>query len=163
MPLFRNIDYGKMLYEALRNYYSINSTGELTILYKYMACMVQPLQDPFNAYAAQRTINALIAQCKWQIGQLTNVLNMLYDSTLKRIYITQNRPITTQAVGFPYNAITQARGFGEAAILQARGFGDTPARSTVIINIPVVIDIPSITATIEQIRLKGIPYEILTF
>jgi len=160
---FRNIDYGKMLYEALRNYFSVNSDGQITVLYKYCACFLQPLQLPFNNYDAARQINALVAQCRWQIGQLTNVLNFLFDTIQKRIFITQAKTSVLSAPSFPYNTPVQVRGFGSPAQAQARGFGDNTSTSKVVFNVPVGVNISNITAIIEQIRIQGIPYVIQTF
>lgn len=160
---FRNIDYSKMLYEALRNYFSVNTSGQVTVLFKYCACFLQPLQGPFNAYAATRAINALVAQCKWQIGQLTNVLNFLFDPLLKRITITQAKTAVLSAPNFEYTTHVQVRGFDEPAQAQVRSFTDNSSTSKVIFNVPASVDLSNITAIIEQIRIQGIPYVITTF
>jgi hypothetical protein len=93
MNLFKKIDYSRMLRETLRAYHSVNAAGQLSIMYKFCLCCLYPLQAPFNAFDNWRIRTLLIAQCKWQMGQLKNVLNMLYDPTLKRVYITQAQPI----------------------------------------------------------------------
>ncbi len=159
----RNIDYGQMLYEAMRNYFSVNSAGQISILFKFCACFLQPLQAPFDAYAAARAINILVASCKWQIGQLTNVLNFLFDATMKRIFITQSQTSVLSAPNFEYVTHLQVRGFDEPALAQARSFTDNTSTSKVIFNVPAAVNISNITAIIEQIRIQGIPYEIQTF
>lgn len=160
---FRNINYSRQLYESLRAYLAVNSAGQISILYKILLCYLMPLQAPFADYDVFRRKMALIAQCKFQIGQLTNVLNMLYDATLKRIFITQSQTSNLQAQGFAYPAIVQARGFAEPAQVQARGFFDSSSKSVVTINVPVAADVVDLTATVELIRMKGIPYKIQTF
>lgn len=163
MTRFRTINYGKQLYESLRNYFSVNTQGNLSILYRFMACIMQLFQGPFDAYVVQRQTLWLIANCKWQIGQLTNVLNYLYDRADKRIYITQSRTTNTSAPTFEYPTTLQARKFGEMTPAQARKFFDSVSTSVVIINVPVSVNISAITATIELIRLQGIPYTINVF
>ena len=160
---FRNIDYGKSLYEALRNYFSVNTSNQLSILYQYCACFLQPLVDPFANYVAFRTTEALIAGCAWQIGQLTNVLNYLYDTVLQRIFITQSVITIVSDPEFPYPAINFDGLFTETVQVWEREFFDPVAISVVTINVPVGTDIPGITAVINQIRIQGIPYEIATF
>lgn len=163
---FRYVDIGKMEYETLRGYYSVNSSGKISVLYKYIACLLAPLQNPFNAFDTQRQIQWLVAQCAWEIGQLTNVLNFLFDPSLKRIFITQSVSDPVSAVTFAYPAITQAFVFNEISTasgnLQMRVFGEV-SRSILTINVPVSVNIPAITAIIEQIRLQGIPYRIVIF
>lgn len=160
---FKNIDYPKSLYESVRNYFAVNTSNEITILYKYLACFLEPLIGPFDEYVLFRTRQALIAQCKWQIGQLTNLLNYLYDSTLNRIFITQSQILALSAPKFAYTTLVQLQGFGVAAQGQVRKFGDQSAISDVVIHVPVSVNLSSITAVIEQIRVQGIPYQIVTF
>ena len=128
-----------------------------------MACFVQPLQAPFDEYDAARNINWLVAQCKWTIGQLTNVLNFIYDPDQNRIYITQSSTSNISAPKFPYLTQLQARKFGEATTAQGRKFQDSQSASIVVINIPASVNLSAITATIEQIRLQGKLYTINVF
>jgi hypothetical protein len=160
MARFRTIDYGKMLYESVRAYYAVNSAGELSILYQVCAAIVQPLQGAFDAYHTFRQNASVIASCPWQIGQLTNVLNYLYDNVENRIFITQSVTSPVSATGFAYNAIINAEGFGGTAI-NMRGFYDTGDTTVVAINIPSSVNLAAITATIEQINLRGIPYQVV--
>lgn len=163
MPLFKNINYGRLIYEALRNYFAVNAFGDLTIMYKFCAACLFVLQARFNAYDINRRIAEIVANCKWQIGQLTNVLNFLYDPTLKRIFISQATILTVSAVEFEYAAILQAQEFEVAAMVQMREFGDRSGGTSVTINVPIGTDIPAITATIEQIKISGIDYTINEF
>lgn len=160
MAPFRTISYPKMLYEALRNYYSVNTSGNMSILFRYMAAIVAPLISPWNAYDVQRRQSWLIAQCKWEVGQLTNVLNYIYDTTLQRIYITQSTVHNVGAPKFPYPTTLQARKFGEDTPAQGRKFHDSLSTRTVVFNIPSTVSVAAISATIEQIRLQGIGYTI---
>jgi len=158
MPQFKTIDYGKMIYETLRAYFAVNSDGNISLIYKFIAAVLQPLQAPFDNYDQFRINNALIASCKWQIGQLTNVLNYLYDKTLHRIFITQSSIFPISDPIFAYPAIHSDSDFGSPALIQERVFGDRATQSLVTINIPNTVNVPAITATVEQIKLQGIPY-----
>jgi hypothetical protein len=160
---FRNINYGRLLYESLRNYFSVNTANQISILYQYCACFLQPLIAPFAAYVAFRNTEALIAQCQWQIGQLTNVLNFLFDSLLQRIFITQSTITIISDPEFAYPAINFDGEFGETVQIWEREFFDPVTVSTVTINVPIGTDISAITAVINQIRIQGIPYLIATF
>lgn len=161
MANFRNINYGLVLYEALRNYFAVNMQGDLTILYKYMAAIVQPLQQPFDAYVLFRTREALIASCKFQIGQLTNVLNFLFDNLLKRIFITQSAVSVIADPIFQYAPVNFDSDFSTAPVQYEPNFNDRTNQSLAIINAPLSVDLAELTAVIEQIRLKGIPYKIV--
>lgn len=163
MAGFRNIDYGKMLYESLRNYYSVNATGDISILYKYLACFLAVLQAPFDAYAIFRTKETIIASCKWQIGQLTNVLNYLFDATLSRIYITQSTLSVVADPMFEYAPVNFDTVFTEAPVIFEREFGDKISGTLVTINIPAAVDEVDLRAVVEQIRMQGIPYLINVF
>ena len=82
MTSFKKISYPKMVYESLRNYFSINTNGQLSILYRYILSIVYTLQPSFDIFDDFRNRQKLIASCKWQVGQLTNVLNYLYPSNI---------------------------------------------------------------------------------
>lgn len=161
MANFRNINYGKVLYEALRNYFAVNMNGDLTILYRYLAAIVQPLQQPFDAYVLFRTREALIASCKWQIGQLTNVLNFLFDTMLKRITVTQSAVFVIADPIFQYPPVHFDDEFGTEPQWSEPNFSDRTNTSLTTINAPLSVDLAELTAVIEQIRLKGIPYKIV--
>lgn len=161
MAKFRNINYGKLLFEAMRAYFAVNMVGDLSILYNYLAALVQPLQAPFDSYQVFRTREALIASCKWQIGQLTNVLNFLYDNLLKRIFITQNTVGILSDPLFQYAPVHFDSDFGTLPMQFERTFTDRANQSIVTINTPLSVDLSDITATIEQIRVSGIPYKIV--
>lgn len=163
MPNFRTIQYGKLLYETLRSYYAVNSSGNISILFKYLLAVVQVMQIPFDAYEAYRTKEAIIANCKWQIGQLTNVLNFLYDPALSRIFITQSAIADIDDPTFAYAPYNFDGLFAEAPLKFERTFNDRVATTLVTINVPTGLNISDITATIEQIKLTGIPYQITEF
>lgn len=152
-----------MLYEALRNYFSLNTAGEISILFKYCSALLFPLQGPFDAYDLVRRAYEIVANCKFQIGQLTNVLNYFYDPLLKRIFIAQATIVVLSAPEFEYTTDVQCMEFEEPATAQAREFGDKTAGQLVSINIPIGIDLAAITATIEQIKVDGIDYQIIEF
>lgn len=163
MANFRNIKYGCQLYESLRSYYSVNASGNMSILFKYLACILAPLQDPFVSYVQFRNKEYIIASCKWQIGQLTNVLNYLYDATLNRIFITQSVINIIADPMFQYAPTNFDTVFAEAPIIFERRFNDRLASSLVTINIPASVNAADLTAAVEQIRVQGIPYLINVF
>lgn len=151
-----------MLWDSLGNFFSLNSVLSLSIMYKICAAYVQPLPAPFAAYVAFRNNAWLIAQCKWQIGQATNVLNMLFDLVDQRITITQSSTSPVSLTTFEYPAIGQTGGaFGSPPVLQLRAFGDKAASTIVTINIPAGISLTAITAVVNQIIIPGIPYQII--
>lgn len=158
---FRNINYGAQLYNSLRNFFSVNAQTQLTLIFNFCAACLQPLVVPFAAYVTFRNQIWLVAQCAWEIGQLTNVLNMIYDATLKRIFITQAQIATTNADTFEYAAICQGSVFGSVAKAQVRAFGDLEETTLTTINVPTGLDMSALTATVNQIRLQGIPYQIV--
>jgi hypothetical protein len=147
----------------MRNYFAVNTSNNMSILYQYCACFLAPLIAPFTAYEAFRTTEALIAGCQWQIGQLTNVLNFLFDTLLKRIFITQSVITIISDPQFQYPAINFDSEFGSSVQIWEREFFDPVSISVVTINVPIGTDIPGITAVINQIRIQGIPYKIATF
>jgi hypothetical protein len=121
------------------------------------------MQAPFDGYETYRTKEAIIANCKWQIGQLTNVLNFLYDSSLSRIFITQSAIADIDDPTFAYAPYNFDDVFSEAPLKFERTFNDRVATTLVTINVPVGVNISDLTATLEQIKLTGIPYQIVTF
>src|ERR1044072_3249275 len=122
MPNFKKIHYGRVLYETLRAYYSVNSSGNISQLYKYLLAIIQVMQAPFDGYDIYRTKEAIIANCKWQIGQLTNVLNYLYDNKLKRIFITQSVLTVINDPIFQYAPSNYDTVFSEAPTIFERTF-----------------------------------------
>lgn len=161
---FKNINYGRQLYESLRAYYAVNSSGSITGMYKFLIAILQVLQAPFDGYNAYRNKEALIASCKWQIGQLTNVLNYLYDPIQNRIFITQSTISRIDDPTFAYAPYNFDKTFSDSppAIFE-RTFNDRSAITNVIINVPAGSNITDLIATVEQIKLSGIEYTIQTF
>jgi hypothetical protein len=94
MPTFKNINYPYQLIDTLRSYFAINSEGNLSILYKICLCVIYPFQGAFDGYDLFRRNMLLIANCKWQIGQVENLLNYLFDPVFGRIKILQNTGVT---------------------------------------------------------------------
>jgi|YelNatPaOPRAMG01_1025707.scaffolds.fasta_scaffold174964_1 hypothetical protein len=170
MALFKNITISKVLYESMRAYHSVNANGQLSFLYKFALCCLYPLQIPFNQFDLWRRREYLIANCKWQVGQLTNVLNMLYDSTLKRIYIDQNilgylfAPNIQDANSSIFAANLDS---GPDDTVFANNIEDNPFVGTIVkIYIPnsiYSVDLAQIISDIEQIKLSGIQYQLIPF
>lgn len=149
-----------MLYETLTGFFSITAAGAVSDLYKYCAAFLSVLQTPFNSFDAFRKKEYTIANCKWQIGQLTNVLNFLYDPTQKRIYITQSFSTPTFLWKFAYPPSGFFSDFGSDPMMFLETFASKTATSAVTINVPSEIPLDDITATIAQISILGIPYKI---
>lgn len=161
MARFRHIDYGKMLYETLRNYFSVNAQGQISLLYKYLACLIQPLVVPWTNYENQRILNGLVADTKWQIGQLTIVLNYIFDPVQKRIYIVQAHYTNVSDPTFAYNAKNFDDVFANSPRVFEREFADALSFQMLTFYVPSGTNISMLTAVIEQIRLQGITYKIV--
>lgn len=160
---FRHLDIPVLLYECLRAYYSVNSSGKVNWLYKYCACLIQPIIAPLQQYETERIINGLIANSKFQIGQLTNVLNYLYDTTLNRIFITQGFFEQTVARNFNEPPILFGRNFNETPIAFARNFSDGAKLINAVIHVPASSNLSELTATVAQMALDGLNYRIVVF
>jgi hypothetical protein len=160
---FRQILYPETLYETLRGYYSVNSSGKVNWLYKFCAAIIQPLVAPFATYETQRVVNGLIANSKFQIGQVTNVLNYLYDNTLNRIFITQGYFIQVVDTTFAYAPINWDDVFANPPEIFEREFNDPLEYVGVIIHIPSTSNLAALTATVAQMALEGISYSIVVF
>lgn len=160
---FRSLDIGKLLYETLRAYYSVNSSGKVNWLYKYCACLLQPLVAPLADYESKRRVDGLIANSKFQIGQLVNVLNFLYDPIQNRIFITQGFYNQTVDRNFNETPILFARNFNEDAISFSRNFDDPISFTLAVIHVPSDADLSQIIATVAQMAIEGIQYTIITF
>jgi len=173
MSQFRTIDYGRMLYEALRAYFSVNASGQLSILYKYLFACIYPLQSAFINYDTFRIRAQIIANCKWQIGQMTNVLNHFFDPIRNRIYISQaTQQVTSDPVfgATPKNYDSEygqnnsiANNTTQTTPFFEPSFGGYGVRTNVIFNIPSTLDLSAIKAVIEQVKISGINYTIQTF
>ena len=168
MSLFKRIYYPTMLHESLRDYYCINKNGQLSFLYKFLLCVLMPLQTEWDKFELYRQKIYLISICKWQLGQLTNVLNALYDSTLNRIFLSQS---TIQDVFDPVitgNAINFDPVFAESTSIFEPVILDEPRMYPMVIHIPAAIMADSINyadliSTVEKIRPLGLDYNIETF
>jgi hypothetical protein len=87
---FKNINYLNMLLETVRYYFTYNAQGQISILYKFCSSFTVVLQSLWGTmtdtilttFSGWRNNKLIIANCKWQIGQLTNVLNSLFTSNI---------------------------------------------------------------------------------
>ena len=159
MPQFKTIRYPWMLVDTLRAYHTVNAAGQLSFMYKFCLCCIYPLQAVFNAFHIWRIHTWLVAGCKWQIGQLQNVLNMIYDSTLNRIVIVQATNDYVLAPNIDDSA------YPKANYIQAPNIDDATDGIGLTILVPYnIYDAPvtmsALTSDIESIRLKGIGYTI---
>jgi hypothetical protein len=160
---FRQILIPLMLLECLRGYYSVNSSGRVNWLYKYCAALLCPLVDPVADYQSDIVTDGLIANSKFQIGQVTNVLNYLYDNVLNRIFITQGYYMQTVDTTFAYAPINTDTTFASSPTIFEREFNDPLQFVGAIIHVPVSANLSALTATVAQMALAGIQYTIVTF
>jgi len=169
MAQFKTLNISKLLYESMRAYHSVNTAGQLSFLYKFALCCVYPLQAYFNQFDLWRRRELLIANCKWQIGQLTNVLNMLYDPISKRIYINQNSSGYVFAPNIDdANSDIFAPNIDDTnSNIYLSNINDDPLIGSIVsIYIPIAIysvSLAQIISDIEQIKLSGIQYQIIPF
>lgn len=157
---FKNINFTALLYETLTGFLSLNKAQMPTWFYKYCAACLVLFQQPFLDFDTFRNKEWLIANCKWQIGQLTNVLNYLYDPTLNRINITQSVATPEFLMQFPYPPEQFLGQFGDAPLQFWQAGGSGPATTAVSINVPGDADIVDLTATVAQISIEGPKYTI---
>jgi hypothetical protein len=116
LSLFKRISTPYLLYESLRNYFSINSSGQLSILYRYCLSILYPIEKTtsndidFSTFDAWRIKEKIIAGCKWQKAQLTNVLNYLYPSSVTPIYIDETviDTVYVPTIDFGYSSANPA-------------------------------------------------------
>ena len=162
MLQFRIVNYGKMLYESLRAYFSINSSGNLSQLYLFLLACLYPLQPIWDNYDAFRIKKQIIANCKWQIGQLTNVLNYFFDPVSKRIAITQSVLISIDDPVFAVTPINFDPVYPETTTIFEPVFKGLYNRSNTIFSVPVAVDQSELISIIEQIKINGINYIIQT-
>lgn len=168
MNKFHSIDFPQILHESLRDYFTINKAGNLSFLYRFLLCVIWPFKLVWDTFETYRAKIWLISQTKWQLGQLTNVLNYLYDSINNSIYITQSVIDFIFAPVFAETTTIFAPVFAETTDFFAPTFSDILAFHPVIIHIPasLLADTSSysdMVATIEKIRILGLSYSIETF
>jgi len=177
-----------MLWETLRAYDSINAKGDLSYLYKFCMCCLYVLQAPFTAYDAFRVKKRYIAYCYWQIANVANTLNKLYDPGPlgkpydNRIYLSQSSSVYLLAPNIDegdsrifarpldYNSpIVYASGVLHDTDQQAYApnIDDFAiAGGIVLIHVPSTIYydtalMSEMTADVEQIRIRPIQYQIV--
>ena len=166
MSVFRKIDFSQLLKESLRNFFTVNKAGKLSIMYRFCLAVIYPLQLAWNDFEAYRQKTWLISQCKWQLGQLSNVLNMLYDPINKSIYLTQAEAGAIFAPTIDYNSSIFAPVISDSSAIFAPTIDNISNIKETVINIPNTItgdQRSDLIATIEKIRLLGLKYSINTF
>ncbi len=172
--MFKGITIYKILYESMRSYFAVNAKGALSELYKFCLCCVYPLQLPFNNFDTWRQREILIANCKWQYGQLAYVLNKLYNTTLITIGLSSGSSIFAPNIedgGSIYCASNIEDGDNELLQLNdgswisinnyVPNIGESIATGAIVINVPTAIVNNSkaqLTADLNQIVLPGISY-----
>lgn len=160
---YRSLQIPMMLYETLRAYYSVNSSGKVNWLFKFCACLVQPLIAPITNFEQQRTLIGLIANSPFQIGQTTNVLNYLYDNVLNRIFITQGYYNQVVDTTFAYAPINWDDVFANPPEIFEREFDDPLQYIGAVIHVPSSVNLGQLTATVAQMAIQGVLYTIIVF
>jgi hypothetical protein len=203
MSNFKRIFIPRMLLDTLRSDLSVNKAGNLSVLYKICLSCLYPFQSIWDDFDnpnfdsidptirkgivtdllnrgklfSNRRILQLIANCKWQIGQLQNVLNYIFDPVNNSIVILQNNGIT-DVYGTNFSDTPTDI---ELPPLYAKNFDDSPSGLTPVympnfnsvfiettqaqIQIPftqISLEFSAINAIINMIRLKGTTYKLLT-
>lgn len=162
---FKSINYRRLLFTFLSRYFSIRDDNTVSYFYKFLACFVQPIEKAFNGYDTFRQLEYLISVCKWQMANTANLLNYIYDPTLKRIYLSQSVETQIYAEDFPYDAITFFNDWSANATLFLQDFNSPASYTPVKVNVPSVLSakLPDMTATINQIKFDDTSYTINTF
>ncbi len=165
------INYALMLFETLRNYFSVNIRGGLSILYRYIYSCIQVLQPQWDNYDTFRKNKRTIAYCKWQRGQLQNTLNALFDAIENRITVTQCNILLQYGYQFddvlPTYPPLQIWGYQFDDTITPPAYQLFAGRfDDVIYNNPILIGVPDdsfyndIRNTCNQIVISGIKYKI---
>jgi hypothetical protein len=163
---FKDIQYHEMLLQTLGSYFSLNSSGKLSILYKSLYACLKPLQGWFNSFSTWRDTEQIIADCRWEIGQLTNVLNYIFDATQKRIFISQRQYALVFAPTINYESEDYVPSLNYESEFYVPNINDIyTVNSQVVINLPTELYADSfkqseIISVIEQIKIDGIYYVI---
>jgi hypothetical protein len=168
MSQYKNIYYPSLLHESLRDYFSVNKSGKLSLLYRFLLCVLLPLQAAWDIFETYRQKIWLISVCKWQLGQMQNLLNYLYDPDFKRIFLTQSTVVNIYVPVFAENTDIYVAVFAETTYIYLSTANDLPMVHPMTINIPAVISSDALKygdliATVEKIRLVGLTYVVQTF
>lgn len=157
-----------MAYESLRDYFAVNKAGKLSVLYKLLLSTLWPLQTAWNNFEAYRKKTWLISQCKWQIGQLTNLLNYLYDNT-NSILVVQSavNQVYDPTINYAATSWDKVIGDSNTPLVSEPVISDNIQMVNVIIHLPSTLvanqsNYYDCISTIEKIRLLGINYNIVT-
>lgn len=159
MNIFKKIDLPNLMYEGLRNQFTINKAGFLSQLYKFCLACTYPIKSTWDFFDSFRNNIQLIANCNWQYGQLTNVLNMIYDSSLKRISISEQHSENFFLSIFNYNSLCFLPTFNYNTSTYLYPFNKNyNVIGIVTISIPTSLSnsINEIAATVAQIKISGI-------
>jgi hypothetical protein len=137
----------------------------MSIFYRYLLCCLYVLQHPWDAFNLWREREKIIAGCKYEIGQLTNVLNYFFDSTLNRIYITQEGYLNVFVPTFTHAYTPPPADESDVFVLT---FGTPIMNNEVLIHVPAPYYTPltseytALVGVIEQIKITGLNYQIVS-
>lgn len=166
MSNFLNFDIAAINTELVRNYLIFNKKGKITSFYTFLLCCLRPVQQYFDNFVIFRNKKFDIANCDWTFGNVTNLLNSFFDSTQKRIYLTQSRATFIFAPDISFESDVFVPDINSESNVFAPDinfkFG---VLALVIVWLPSNLYNNAITKaeiinTIEQIKLYNIDYQI---
>ncbi len=169
MAKLKYINYPRMIFDSLTDFFSVNSEGNLSFMYRFMTGWLWVFQDYFDSFDAFRQKILIIAQCKFTIGQLTNTLNALYDSLLNRIYIGQASYVQVDTLWYgepDTDELVNTLWYGEPdtdELVNTAWYGESVIADYATINIPAALSTTDIEATIKKIAPEGLNYTINYF
>ena len=168
MSIFRTIDFSVMPHETIRDYFFINKSGKLSFIAKFLYCVIWPLKTSWDSFELYRQKIWLISQCGWILGQLQNVLNLIYEPINHNITVSQSVVPLIYAPVFAETTTIFAKVFGETTVEFSPPFTDSSNMYPCTINIPSSLHLVAVTyndliSTIEKIRPAGIIYNISIF
>ena len=162
MAIFKKISVGKTTFETLRNYFSVNAQNTLSFLYRYVMSCLYPLQVSWYNYENYRNYALILANTKWQISNLTNVLNYLFDPT-NSITITQASYLNVYAPDFDQKSSVYAYEFDDTLTtgqtqLFCEEFDDNILVNGVVINTPSSDISKNVKTFADQVVITGLSY-----
>jgi hypothetical protein len=179
MSQFKIIEYGKLLYETLRSNLSVTKVytddtgthgGLLSIIYRYCLSMVIYLQSYLDSFHIWRGNKWLISQCKFEIGQLTNMLRYMFDPT-NNLYISQTlvaNVFVPSIVYYESSVLVPSLITSESSVLAPSITSQYTIRSLITFHVPLDYSIigsvkyNELVSVIEQVKFSGINYNIVS-
>lgn len=171
MYKFKFIDLKNVLLLFNRQYWTINASGNLSILYSFLYACIYPLQTHIQSFLVSRLHSYNLAGVKFNYGEATAFLNYWYDNVNNSIYfnvLNFSNTLFISAESKPTEYVyifNQASGNYVYINTKTQEFFDS---DILICNIPLSlyndpINYPNFIADLNTIILSGITYTIKTF